>query len=449
MSGRSNLLGRFSALSAVALAVLALILGALMSRALEDLVLERAREDTAQMVRQHVPLYLGGMDLSRPPVDSAAFRLLSERVREIAVGSHIARVKIWSPARQVVYSDNPAQVGKTFADNEELNEALQGKVEAEISGLDKAENAGDRGGFKRLMELYVPVTAPGSREVRAVFEIYQDLSDIDAGLSRARLKVWGALIAGMLLLYLALFGIVRSASATIDRLRLEELALTEELRRKEILSSLGELSAVVAHEIKNPLSIIRGSAETLRRESPQKPEDDQLLGFIIGEVNRLNRLVGSLLDFARPRPAHRSPTDVHDMVREAARVVTSLGARVELDLAARRHVLELDPDHLRQVFINLLKNAEEALEDGGEIRVATADHGGSLVLTIDDDGRGVPAADLERVFLPFQTGKAAGSGLGLPIARKLVEAAGGELRLERLPGRGTRARLALPVDEGA
>ncbi len=449
MPGRSSLLGRFSALSAVTLAVLALSLGALMSRALEDLVLERAREDTAQFIRQHVPVYLKGIDLSRPPADSAASRRLADHVHEISIGSHIARVKIWNPARQVIYSDNPAQTGKTFTDNEELNEALEGKVEAEISGLDKAENAGDRGGFKRLMELYVPVQSPGSTRVDAVFEVYEDLSDIDRGLARARLKVWGVLAAGMLALYFALFGIVRNASSTIDRLRREELALTEELRRKEILSSLGELSAVVAHEIKNPLSIIRGSAETLRRESPQKPEDDQLLGFIVAEVNRLNTLVGSLLDFARPRPAHRSPTDVHEAVREAARVVASPETRVQLELGARRHVLQLDPDQLRQVLINLIKNAEESLEGGGEIRVATADEGGSLVLTMDDTGHGIPEEDLEKVFLPFHTGKATGSGLGLPIARKLVEAVGGQLRLERLPGRGTRVRLVLPAGEGA
>ena len=221
---------------------------------------------------------------------------------------------------------------------------------------------------------------------------------------------------------------------------------------RERLSALGRLSTVIAHEVRNPLMIIKGTLRTLKREGMASEVREAALD-IDHEVARLDRIVGDVLDFARPLRVERAPVDVHALARDAARAALEgadgLGARFALEPSAA--TILTDGERLRGVLVNLIANARESLaggQSGGEgIEVgARGLERGGVVLWVADRGPGIPPADLSNVFEPYFTTKRTGTGLGLAISRKVVEALGGTIRIESRPGEGTRVEIELPAE---
>ena len=240
-------------------------------------------------------------------------------------------------------------------------------------------------------------------------------------------------------------------------------ALTDSIARfqreatlRERLSALGRLSTVVAHEVRNPLMIIKGSLRGLKREGVAA-EVREAAADIDHEVARLDRIVGDVLDFARPLRLERAPVDVHDLARAAARAALegADGTAARFALEASAGTILTDDERLRGVLVNLIANARESLlaagRSGGEeieIGARGLDRGG-VVLWVADRGPGIPAADLAHVFEPYFTTKRTGTGLGLAIARKVVEALGGAIRIESREGEGTRVEIELPAEAPA
>ena len=240
-------------------------------------------------------------------------------------------------------------------------------------------------------------------------------------------------------------------------------ALTESIARfqseaalRERLSALGRLSTVIAHEVRNPLMIIKGSLRSLRQEGAKPGEVREAAADIDNEVRRLDRIVGDVLDFARPLRVDPAPADVAAIVRDAASAVldggAGVGVRFVLDPPPRP--VATDAERLRAVLVILLENARDAVTarraavpsaPPEPIEVGTrAGEDGGVVLWIEDRGGGVRAADLPHLFDPYFTTKRTGTGLGLAIARKIVEALGGTIRLDSREGEGVRAEIALP-----
>jgi signal transduction histidine kinase len=240
-------------------------------------------------------------------------------------------------------------------------------------------------------------------------------------------------------------------------------ALTDSIARfqreatlRERLSALGRLSTVIAHEVRNPLMIIKGALRALKREAAAAEVREAALD-IDREVARLDRIVSDVLDFARPLRLERAPVDVHALARDAA------GAALEgADGTAARFALEpsagtilTDGERLRGVLVNLIANARESLVAAGrargeEIEVGARGTGrGGVVLWVADRGPGIPPGDIPHVFEPYFTTKRTGTGLGLAISRKVVEALGGALRIESREGEGTRVELELPAEAPA
>jgi signal transduction histidine kinase len=226
---------------------------------------------------------------------------------------------------------------------------------------------------------------------------------------------------------------------------------------RDRLSALGRLSTVIAHEVRNPLMIIKGSVRTLRREETTGGEVREAAADIDHEVARLDRIVGDVLDFARPLRLELAPVDVAALAREAARAalegVDGVAARFALEPAAGAIVT--DGERLRGVLVNLVENARDGLVQSGraagaEIEVGARRGAGGVLLWVSDQGPGVPKAALPHVFEPyFTTKKRTGTGLGLAIARKVVEALGGVIRLESREGEGTRVEIELPAEAPA
>ncbi len=232
----------------------------------------------------------------------------------------------------------------------------------------------------------------------------------------------------------------------------EVRALEEEVRRREKLAAVGNLAAGVAHEIRNPLSSIRGYASYFGSKFPPDSEDRKAAQVMVREVDRLNRVITELIEYSRPSVLARRMTGLGRAVEHSLRLiqpdVRAAGVRVEtrgLDTAPE---VSIDPDRFSQALLNVFLNAVQAMPDGGVMTVTagTAEDGRAFVETADE-GVGIAPEDLEKVFNPYFTTKAAGTGLGLAVALKIVEAHGGEMRVSPRPGRGTAFAIFLPAGQ--
>ena len=229
--------------------------------------------------------------------------------------------------------------------------------------------------------------------------------------------------------------------------------LQEEIARTKHLAALGSLAAGVAHEIRNPLSSIKGFATYFRERYSDVPDDRETAEIMIGEVERLNRVIGQLLEFARPTTLQSTPDQIAAVIEACLKIVTgdlaTKGITVEKELPPLPDV-SYDRDRMKQVFLNLFLNALAAMEPGGVLTVTAREEGERWIrIEIADTGAGIAAADLERIFDPYFTTKPAGTGLGLAIVQKIMAAHHGEIKLESAPGKGTRAIIRLPIKRSA
>ena len=223
-----------------------------------------------------------------------------------------------------------------------------------------------------------------------------------------------------------------------------------QLLRADRLSALGELSAGLAHEVKTPLASIRGTAEILAGATTED-EREEFSGILLTEVDRLNRVVLAFLDFARPQGVSESRADLNCAVREVLRLLSREaerhGVEVTDDLAEELPEIAIDPEQLRQVILNLTVNAIQAQPEGGKLDVTSCRDGDAAVLTVADAGPGIPAELAERIFDPFFTTREQGTGLGLPIVKKILANHGASIMIEGGSGGGTTVTARLPVLE--
>ena len=229
--------------------------------------------------------------------------------------------------------------------------------------------------------------------------------------------------------------------------------LEEKVRRSEKLAAIGELAAGVAHEIRNPLSSIRGFAQYLRHALKDRPQEKEYTETMVLEVDRINTVVTDLLTFARPMEAELAPTDVAELVEHTIRLVQadaqSRNVSVQMNISNLSKI-PLDAHQMTQAILNLLLNALQAIKSGGRIEVGAELNPSDSILKIwvEDDGSGIAADQKEKIFDPFFTTREKGTGLGLAIVHKIVENHSGEINLESPPfgkNQGTRITLSIPV----
>jgi signal transduction histidine kinase len=225
-----------------------------------------------------------------------------------------------------------------------------------------------------------------------------------------------------------------------------------EMSQKERLTSLGRLSTVIAHEIRNPLMIIKASLHGLRQAEPTAAALREAVADIDEEVARLNRIVNEVLDFSRPLRFDLAPVDVALLCREsAAAAQASPGVPIALELDAALPMITADAERLRLALVNMLVNARHAVNGSGEpagaplVTLKAEARGDRVTVTIADRGAGIAADDLPRIFDPFFTTRRGGTGLGLAIAKNIVEGLGGTIAVSSVVGRGTEIRIELPA----
>jgi signal transduction histidine kinase len=226
----------------------------------------------------------------------------------------------------------------------------------------------------------------------------------------------------------------------------------EGMKRAERLSAIGQLSAGLAHEIRNPLASISGAAAILERKHDPDPKYARCVEIISKECQRLNGLLTNFLNFARPRPPRLQTVQI-DSVLENVLALARHGIRGKSVECVQRVEPELppvecDPEQLEQVLLNLMINAIEASPDGEIVLLSAAAENGKVAVRVIDRGHGVAPADIDRLFDPFFTTKEHGTGLGLPVAHQIVAQMSGELLAQPGAGRGMTFSVILPAKEG-
>jgi len=224
--------------------------------------------------------------------------------------------------------------------------------------------------------------------------------------------------------------------------------LEQHMRRAERLATVGQLAAGIAHEIRNPLASISGSIELLR-QAPATEDDRTLMAIVHREVQRLNELIGDLLDYANPRPSQPVEFDLGVLVRETLQVARGGPAFAGIETTAdidEPLAVQADPAKLRQVVWNLLRNAADAAAAGGKhVRVEARRGADQATVTVEDDGPGIAPDRMSRIFDPFFTTKRKGTGLGLATCHAIVAEHGGQIDLASEVGKGTKMVVRLPT----
>lgn len=226
------------------------------------------------------------------------------------------------------------------------------------------------------------------------------------------------------------------------------LEIEENLRRVDRLSALGELSAGMAHEIRNPLGSIRGTAEILQDGIPEDDPRYEFTRILIKEVDRLNRVVQDFLNFAKPPVVEQESVNLEQCLDEVLLLVRpqlqNSAVAVEFEHTCLPSI-HGRPEQLRQIFLNLILNALQAMPGGGTLRITTGVHHGLARVQLSDTGQGIAPEHLGKVFNPFFTTRGEGTGLGLAITHRLMQGHGGRIEVSSRPGAGTTFTLTFPL----
>lgn len=431
----------FAAVGALAIGLFSLAMGWQVSSYLERRMLERDAALSRDFVQSIVNIQQVSGYLAVPGTATAPS--VVEFFAHVVAMPDVLRANVYAPDRRLVWSSRQELIGQRFGANDELDEALRGRVVVHRADDDgrgtKDEHLGLAARRTPYVEDYLPVYDAQGRGPIGVVELYRQpvalYQAIQEGQWRIRL---GALLGGLFLFAVLVWFVRHTERALQDRER--------RLVEAETLAVAGELSAAVAHSIRNPLGSIRSGAE-LQREL--HGDQQGVHAETIQHVDRIEHLVRTLLAYAGDGQDRQARADLAEVLQSAA-------ARFAPDLRANGRTLETRmgadlgqvgaaPVVMAQVLNSLLANALEATAPGDRVRLSACRDGRRALIELQDSGSGIAAERLDDVFKPFFTTKPRGLGLGLPLARRIVRRLGGELRIESSPGCGTRVAIELPV----
>ncbi len=384
---------------------------------------------------------------------------LDKVVKSAIHGLAVERVDIYTTEGILTYSTEDVSLGEARDLGEPFRKALEGDAVSVMEGRRHSFLGVSWAVGPQKMRTYLPmwVEMPLSWKrgrVIGVFEITQDITADQANITRFQILIIASVAAFVGILFAALVAIVRRAEKILEARARERQKLEEELNRAERLAVLGEMIAGVSHEIKNPLGIIRSTAELLetRLEDPRRKK---LASIVVEEATRLNHIVTEFLDFARPKDLQVRPCRVEDILERNLTVIEAecqkRNIRIERDYQTGDYELEADANLLYRAFMNLMVNAVQAMGESGTLRVETSLHcldsrrDPVVEVRIADTGSGIPPEDLNKIFNPFFTTREKGTGLGLPIVQSIIQSHHGTVDLTPRSEGGTNAVVRLPL----
>ncbi len=380
------------------------------------------------------------------------YEMMDRIVRNTIHSFKIDLVNIYDIGQGVIaYSTDPNLIGNKVRESLGYKKAVDGQDSSRfISDYFWGFGIERIGGEKKL-RTYIPFRGvdpfTGDRgHVLGVFELIQDLGEEYESVVKLQYIIFGLSLLIMGLIFVALLFIVRKAERTIEERAREQRELEAQLNQAERLAALGEMVAGVSHEIRNPLGIIRSTAELLGGVSDSKEKQKTLSDMIIEESSRLDNIVTEFMDFARPQKPNLQECYLGEIIEKNLLFLNpeldKRGISVHDNLNGRSMKLWADPQLLYRSFLNIFVNAIQSMDDGGVITVEVKEEKGRYVVGVKDAGSGISRENLKKIFNPFFSTKDKGSGLGLSIVRNIMEAHAVEI--ESQVGSGTKVKITLP-----
>lgn len=386
------------------------------------------------------------------------YERLDKVVRNTIHGFSVERVNIYDPDQVLTYSTVPGNIGTKGDLGAPFQKALKEESVSFLVGGGESISGLGWGDSVRQLKTYIPMWEELPMSVKkgkilGVFEITQDMSRDYESIYRFQLIIILSFLVFVGVLFTTILLIARRADTAIAARTYERNKLEEQLHQAERLAALGEMVAGVSHEIRNPLGIIRSTAELLH----SRVENDRQKRFayiIVEEATRLNDILTEFLDFARPKTLSPSQCCVEDILNKNLSVLEpecqKLGVQVERHYETGNYTLEADSDMLYRAFVNLFSNALQAMPRGGALRIETALVNGKrglpeVEIQIIDTGQGIPLETQKKIFNPFFTTHESGTGLGLAIVQSIIDSHNGDIELKSQEGKGTAVIIRLPL----
>ena len=388
---------------------------------------------------------------------------IDEKLQGAAVSQEVRRLKVWNRSGTIVYSDNSALIGRSFPIDSDLGEALEGRSSASITDGHDEENAGDdlQG---PLIQVYVPLVFNGTSSVSGAFELYLPYAPVQAAIDQESNQLYGVLAAGLVLFYASMFPVAFLADRW--RRRLLHEAETTAMTNLAVLERLNKLKSEfltrISHQFRTALVGIQGFSEVIRdSEKLDLAEVKTFARDIYNDAERLDRAFSQMVELDRMEAGGAilkiARVDINELIGEVVEAARNQNPIRVVVVSLDNSVppLSCDRDKLSQVLTILLGNASKYSPAGSEIAVTSKVDGEFVDVTVKDHGPGMPPDFDGGLFVGFQRrsvnadsriDRVSGTGLGLPIARQIVEMHGGRIWFDSAVGRGTEFHFTLPFE---
>ncbi|MFZ3383651.1 MAG: ATP-binding protein [Candidatus Methanoperedens sp.] len=469
-----SLLAKFTIISFLITAAIAIALGWGIQQQMEQNALLQATDNTADHVSTILNQKLHTADFNGT-LDTARYEEIDTLIRENVLNRNVVRVKIWSREGLLIYSDEKEQIGQRFPDNDELEEALAGKIVSAVSP-EKEENKGEREQYGRLFEVYVPLLPVDTNQVAGVYEVYQDMDVLEPGIAKMRNFVWVSIGIGFVILYCSLYAFVRNASGELIHRSKENERLYEETKiqlaerkraEKELIKRTTQLESAnkeleafsysVSHDLRAPLRAIDGFSRVLLEEYTDKLDDEgkRYLNIVRDNTQKMGQLIEDLLALSRLGRKEMQVSSI-DMAKLAKTVYDELieanpGRNIQLDIKTLPPAYG-DQAMIHQVFVNLLANAIKftRFKENAVIEIGCIAQKNENVYYVKDNGVGFDMQYLNKLFGVFQRLHSAedfeGTGVGLAIVQRIIFRHGGKVWAEGKVNEG--ATFYFNISEG-
>jgi len=439
-----------------------IIISALNSHWVKSILLEKSKEYASLLVenlnhqiisRFMVPTYFKYREIRLR--EKEQFRLMDRVVRSTLHSFNVEMVTIYGHKNIISYSFDTEKIGKENAGGVHYERAMKNEATSRL--LQQGNFWELLFGFPKKTKIitFAPLIAEKlifptlDGRVMGVVEIVQDVSEDYKKTFRLQGLIVGSCFIVMGILFAVLLSVVKHGEKIIERRAEERLKLEEKLRHAEHLSAIGEMTAGVSHEIRNPLGIIKSSAQLLKNKMAKLDSQSRIPDIIVEESGRLDNIITDFLDFARPKTPDIHPCQIEDIIEKNFAFLESQIEKNNLTITKTYSYnlpeIMADSAMLYQAFLNILINAFQSLENNGCIIVKTKYDSGSIVINFIDNGKGIKEDILKKIWTPFFTSKDTGTGLGLGIVKNIIEAHNGTITISNAEPSGADVEIKLPV----
>jgi len=384
------------------------------------------------------------------------YKRMDRVVKNTLHSFNVKMVNIYDMKDIISYSLDKAKIGTINAGGTGYKKAIAGKSTSDL--VQQGNTVELFFGFPRKTRLitFAPIRAERplssiSGPVLGVVEIIQDLSRDYKAIFKLQVMVISTCFFVMGGLFLILIFVVKQGEVILTKRAEEKLRLEEKLRRAEHLSAIGEMTAGVSHEIRNPLGIIKSSAELLKKKMDKLDASSTIPGIIIEESVRLNNIINDFLNFAKPKNPDIHPCNVEDIIEKNLSFLEPQIEKQNFEIEKRfidgLPEIMADNSMLYQAFLNILLNSFQAMPDGGRIVISAFSDDKNVILIFEDNGKGITDDNIKKIWNPFFTTKDMGTGLGLGIVKNIIESHMGEIKISNRSSMGVQVEIVLPAKE--